>query len=871
VNPLPNTTITPSGPTSFCQGGSVTLSAPGGATSYLWNTGETSQSINVIVSGTYTVTVTNSGCTATSNGTTVTVKPIPTVPTIIAAGSTTFCNTGSVTLNAAGGGTSYQWYKDGILINGQTGSSLNVTSAGNYQATTFNDGCQSALSTGVQVIVNTVINPILSSENNKTTICKGGSLLLSAASETTPFTYQWYKDGNIISGETKATYLVTQAGKYKVTITSINGCLSGFSNEIEIKEVTAATPTIKAADTTTFCIGSSVVLTSTAAASYQWYKDGVLISGAASQSYTANQTGSYSVIVRNDLGCVSDTSDVVVVTAKPIPSAPISISGPTNVLIISNETYTAETVAGASSYNWTLPSSWTGSSSTNIINVTVKGNPGIDTIYVSATVNGCTGPNAKLVVTSKLAPDHDKDGYPDDEDLDDDNDGILDTVEYSACGFNIETCDTDGDGIRNSFDLDSDGDGISDVLESDGKDANNDGMADGKVDANGVPSSANGGNPPPDTDRDGKMDPYDLDTDGDGIPDKIEGQGPTQSGQPLAILPSGKDTDGDGLDDAYDNDNGGKYIIPVDTDKDGKPDWRDLDTDNDGIPDEDEAGNDPSKPLDKDSDTIYDFREVDSDGDRIPDGETLLIYKTSQLQTTASPDGSFEMKFTIILKNNRSVPLTNVTVTDDLTKTFPSPIQFTVLDYKTSGTLLKAPGFNGNTNTSLLAGGSTLAGFGTDSINITISLKFNGYEGDINNLAEAKAISKWGPVVRQSIDLRRSSGRAHGLPGVPTYDVAPKLNLLIPDVITPNNDGVNDKWTIIHSSTVKIGVTIFNRWGQVVYKSDDYQNDWNGVGKQNFLGQNLPHGTYYYLVDITNKSNGVKEVKKGFLTLRRDY
>jgi gliding motility-associated-like protein len=240
------------------------------------------------------------------------------------------------------------------------------------------------------------------------------------------------------------------------------------------------------------------------------------------------------------------------------------------------------------------------------------------------------------------------------------------------------------------------------------------------------------------------------------------------------------------------------------------------------------------------------------------------------LQTTASADGSYEMKFTIILKNNRSVPLTNITLTDDLTKTFPSPVQFTVLDYKTSGTLLKASGYNGSTSTSLLASGSTLAGFGIDSINITINLKFNGYEGVLNNLAVGTALSKWGPLTRESIDLSRSAGRAHGLPGVPTYNVAPKLNLFIPDVITPNNDGVNDRWTIIHSNTLKIGVTIFNRWGQVVFKSSDYQNDWNGVGKQNFLGQNLPHGTYYYLIDITDRSSGVKEVKKGYLTLKRD-
>ena len=58
----------------------------------------------------------------------------------------------------------------------------------------------------------------------------------------------------------------------------------------------------------------------------------------------------------------------------------------------------------------------------------------------------------------EILPDNDKDGIPDDIDVDDDNDGILDTKEG--------TDDLDGDGIPNHFDLDSDGDGCLDVTEA---------------------------------------------------------------------------------------------------------------------------------------------------------------------------------------------------------------------------------------------------------------------------------------------------------------------------------------------------------------------------------------------------------------------
>ena len=71
-------------------------------------------------------------------------------------------------------------------------------------------------------------------------------------------------------------------------------------------------------------------------------------------------------------------------------------------------------------------------------------------------------------VALTVLPDNDKDGIADEDDLDDDNDGILDIHEGIG--------DTDGDGIINSFDLDSDGDGCYDVIESGCVDPDNDGI-----------------------------------------------------------------------------------------------------------------------------------------------------------------------------------------------------------------------------------------------------------------------------------------------------------------------------------------------------------------------------------------------------------
>ncbi len=263
----------------------------------------------------------------------------------------------------------------------------------------------------------------------------------------------------------------------------------------------------------------------------------------------------------------------------------------------------------------------------------------LDAVDVCPLING-------LGSTNGCPPDSDGDGLADVDDSDDDNDGILDTVEAAACSPSAATCDTDGDGIPNILDTDSDGDGISDVIEAGGTDVDRDGKADGAPDVNGIPASASGGLSPPNTDGTGSSNPYDTDSDGDGISDAIE----KGTGAALA------DTDGDNIPDYLDLDSDGDGISDavegsVDTDGDGIPNFRDLDSDGDGIPDATEGVTDadgdgtpnykdldadgdgisdaiedaactgtlPCTPTDSDNDSIPDYLDADSDNDGIPD------------------------------------------------------------------------------------------------------------------------------------------------------------------------------------------------------------------------------------------------------------
>jgi hypothetical protein len=242
------------------------------------------------------------------------------------------------------------------------------------------------------------------------------------------------------------------------------------------------------------------------------------------------------------------------------------------------------------------------------------------------------------------ATDSDGDGLVDTVDLDDDNDGILDSVEGS------ESVDTDADGVPDSLDLDSDNDGLFDLVESGaasgGLDSDNDGRIDSAhaVGANGIANvletSTDSGSvnyPLLDSDSDGVANFRDLDSDGDGLYDLLEAGG-TDSNNDGRIDGLG-DADSDGLHDAF----AGSPLSPPDSDSDTVANYLDLDSDNDGLYDVTEAGGADdegdgllgSSPqsvnsdgvasgsglaqLDSDSDGVADLHDLDSDNDGIPD------------------------------------------------------------------------------------------------------------------------------------------------------------------------------------------------------------------------------------------------------------
>ncbi|MDF4223402.1 hypothetical protein PXC01_17490, partial [Maribacter sp. M208] len=242
------------------------------------------------------------------------------------------------------------------------------------------------------------------------------------------------------------------------------------------------------------------------------------------------------------------------------------------------------------------------------------------------------------------------------EDVDKDNDGILDTVEDQNedgdGNYLTNPSDRDGDGIPNYLDIDSDGDGILDNYEGQrtssyvapsGIDNNNNGLDDAYEGSYGF------GIIPINSDKAAIVDFLDFDSDIDGIRDNIESQPYLEY-----VAPSGVDANQNGLDDAYEG-SFGFGIIPINSDSDSYPDYRDFDSDNDGIKDKVEAqtsegyippvgdndnnGIDDSyenglSPIDTDGDGIPDFHDIDSDNDGILDN-----YEAQSTAGYIAPDG----------------------------------------------------------------------------------------------------------------------------------------------------------------------------------------------------------------------------------------
>jgi gliding motility-associated-like protein len=421
-DPNPPAVPTVNNNSPICNGGTINLTAsstspgmltyswtgPNGFTSSLQNPQITNAA--VAASGNYSVTVSYLGCTSAAATTSVTVNPIPVLPT--AGSNSPLCVGAALNLNATTtttGAIGYTWTgPNGFNSTTQNPSiaTVNLSNAGTYSVTASQNGCTSSAGT-VNVTVNPVPSIATNTSSNPTT-CNGtnGSITLNGLTANTIYTVNFTKGGTAqtpatisTDGSGVLTISGLTAGNYTNITITLNGCTSAAVGPFVLSDPNPpAVPTVN--NNSPICQNTTLNLTAASATSgtvtYNWTGPNSFTSGVQNPSITnvtTAATGTYSVTATLN-GCTS-AAGTTTVTINPSPTISSTAS--------SNPTSCA-TATGTITLNGLAPNTL------HAINYTFNGNPataltgtttagGSITLTalasgtyanITATLNGCT-------------------------------------------------------------------------------------------------------------------------------------------------------------------------------------------------------------------------------------------------------------------------------------------------------------------------------------------------------------------------------------------------------------------------------------------------------------------------------------------------
>ncbi|MGN6645756.1 MAG: Ig-like domain-containing protein, partial [Cytophaga sp.] len=391
VNALPTATITAGGATSFCNGGSVALTASAGS-SYVWKNGTTQvgtgATYTATTAGSYTVEITNANnCKATSAATVVTINTPPAAPAVTAA--VAYCQNATATQLTATG-TALKWYADNTTTTALSAAPVPATSATgttNYYVSQTTNGCESARAQ-IAVTVNALPTATITA-GGATSFCNGGSVALTASAGSS---YVW-KNGTTQVG-TGATYTATTAGSYTVEITNANNCKATSAATVITINTSSAAPTVTA--TVAYCQNETAAQLTATGTALKWYADNTTttaLAAAPTPATTATGTTNYYVSQTTN-GCESARAQIAV-TVNALPTATITAGGATSFC---NGGSVALTASNGSSYVWK-----NGTTQVGIAATYTATTAGSYTVEVT-NANNCKATSAATMVTLNAAP-----------------------------------------------------------------------------------------------------------------------------------------------------------------------------------------------------------------------------------------------------------------------------------------------------------------------------------------------------------------------------------------------------------------------------------------------------------------------------------
>lgn len=334
----------------------------------------------------------------------INVVPPPPVPTI--TGNSNICQGSAFILTASSTvtGATFAWTGP----NGFTATTASISipnfqpiNAGTYTVTITVAGLSNSNSVSV-VCLPIPVNTITAS--GSLTFCQGNFISLSVPSSTGA-SYTWVQNGSPIVGYNSNILNVAASGTYNVEITGSNGCtIASVISTVVVNPLPNAvlTPT----GPTSVCKPLTVPMSVSTGSgySYIWKKDGVNITGATASTYTASQSATYSVMVTDVNGCISNSNNSIVNIDTTLTG--ITLSGPTSfctgfvtMQAPTNANYTYQwinngaIVAGQTTSSYTVGNAVL--SAVAVSNVYVK---------ITNTLTGCIDSSTNTVVTVGIAP-----------------------------------------------------------------------------------------------------------------------------------------------------------------------------------------------------------------------------------------------------------------------------------------------------------------------------------------------------------------------------------------------------------------------------------------------------------------------------------
>ncbi|MBP7808227.1 MAG: gliding motility-associated C-terminal domain-containing protein [Bacteroidia bacterium] len=821
-------TITSSAtPTALCIGNSSTLTASGAST-YTWNPGAMAGgtiTVTPTVTTTYSVTGTNTmGCQGT-NTVSITVFVNPTVTA--AASATTICSGLSTTLTT-GGALTYTWLP-GNMTTSTVVVSPTITTT--YSVIGVNGVCAADTAT---ITINVLESPQnVTATNSGTLTCLTTSVDLFGSTTSTNVAYQWSGPSSYTSTTQNPTG-ITVGGVYTLSVIDLaNGCITTATTAIITN---TAGPTVSLTSTGTItCISNTVnisVSSTVAAVTYTWSGPSSFTSTAT--SFSTSVGGVYTVSAFDPAsGCTSTntvaatTDTFVAITATIIPATCTgTVTDNNGTILVSNfinpndkyDFVTGPTYTGSATYATATIIPATGTITTSL------GNPLVNTPYTIRFfgANGCIKDTTLVLIPVDCAVNNslglakaitavttNTNGTY----------GVTYKVVVKNTGFATLNNVMLTENLSNTFPLPttftvSSAPVIITPVTSLTLDATFDGSSQ-PVLTNTVTSSL----------AIGEVDTIVFTVD---------------------VLPNG--VFGTFNNSVLGTAIGGASTIVADSSQVGL----NTDPDNDGNP----TNNNTPTPLNLTPNTFF---GVTKEGEL----SKVLI------------DGSYDITYTVSIHNLGNDTLRNIVLKDSLAgTTIKNPASYSMKSGPSmlSGTLTANSAFNGNSDPNLIVtAGSKMAPNTVNKVVFSINV-IPDTVTIIKNTAIGSAFGTSTVAVRDSSnngnnpDINGNGVWNEPSDNVPTVLIIDKF--LVPEVFTPNGDGVNDFFVIKGIQKTENTLTIYNRWGNKVYKMDNYDNTWGGMPNvSGTLGnQKLPQGTYYYILEFKGETS-LKTVN-GFVVLQ---